>query len=240
MVLCLQVAARSSKEELGKDCGVAWATDYALEDGEYKWEVSTYNKQEPKPCEVWMLVLKLISFSHFFFTAAIYHIPLGSFYFLQCLRSSEISFTAPTLCTSIRLLMPSLPFHAALFAALLPCSFPPVHPSFTLLLPTSHLKVIWHSCGQVRAWQYFEVWVYYAQGGRDEMRAEGQPQAAPGALGRGLTALEIQKLILGQTTVPHEGKQCLHSTGSLWPETGLVPSRIPLCCTYTEGNGRCF
>lgn len=46
MVLCLQVAARGSKEELGKDCGVTWATDYTLEDGEYKCEGSTYDKQE--------------------------------------------------------------------------------------------------------------------------------------------------------------------------------------------------
>lgn len=42
--------------------------------------------------------------------------------------------------------------------------------------------------------------------------AKGLSQAAPGALGSGLTALEIQKLILGETKVPHEGNQCLHST----------------------------
>lgn len=193
----------------------------------------------PKPCEVWMLVLKLISFSHFF--------PLlPSIIFLWALFTS---YSASGPLKSLSLHPHFVPPYASLchpflsmqlFAALLPCFFPPVHPSFTLLLPTSQLKVIWHSSGQVRAWQCFEVWVYHAQSGRDEMRAKGQPQAAPGALGRGLTALDIQKLILGQTTVPHEGKQCLHSTGSLWPETGLVPSRIPLCCAYTEGNGRCF
>lgn len=37
--------------------------------------------------------------------------------------------------------------------------------------------------------------------------AKVQPQAAPGALGRGLTALEIQRFILGQTKILHEGKQ---------------------------------
>lgn len=46
------------------------------------------------------------------------------------------------------------------------------------------------------------------------MRAKDQPQAAPGALGRGLTALEIQKFILGQTKVPHEGKQFTAPGGS--------------------------
>ncbi|RMC00289.1 hypothetical protein DUI87_22896 [Hirundo rustica rustica] len=37
----LKVPARSSEEELGKECGVAWATDYTLEGGEDKCEGST-------------------------------------------------------------------------------------------------------------------------------------------------------------------------------------------------------
>lgn len=56
-------------------------------------------------------------------------------------------------------------------------------------------------------------------------RAKVQPQAAPGALGRGLTPLEIQRFILGQTKMPHGGKHSLHSSEWLQPETGSVPSR---------------
>lgn len=131
----------------------------------------------PKPCEVWMLVLKLISFSHFF--------PLlPSIIFLWALFTS---YSASGPLKSLSLHPHFVPPYASLchpflsmqlFAALLPCFFPPVHPSFTLLLPTSQLKVIWHSSGQVRAWQCFEVWVYHAQSGR--MRWE--PRASPGLL----------------------------------------------------------
>lgn len=177
-----------------------------------------------------------------FFTAFIYHAPLGSFYFLQCFRSSEISFIAPTLGTSIS--SDTFPFFSLQLCLQLSS------------LVSSHMSIpTLPFCFPCHTWRLFDISMGKLEHGSalrcgctmHRMAAQGtrgkeQPQAAPSALGRGFTALEIQKLILGQIKVPHEGKQCLHNTRWLWLETGLRPSRgrIPLYCTNTEGNWKCF
>lgn len=182
MLLCLQVPARGSKEERGKDCGVAWATDYTLKGGEDKCEESTYDKQE-----TWNKVSQSpVRYGCWFWSWSTSHIIFHCFH-LPC---SFGLFLLPTVlqvlwnlfhCTHTWYLhiFWHLPLFllAALFAALLPCVLPHVHPNFTLLLPMSHLEVIWHIYGQVRAWQCFEVWVYHAQNGSTRDKRQ---ETAPG------------------------------------------------------------
>lgn len=171
MLLCLQVPARSSKEDLGKDCEVAWAADYTWKSGEDKCEGSTYDKRRPETKSLkalWGMDVgsEVYQFLPFFFSAFIYHIPLGSFYFLQCFRSSEISFIAPTLCTSIPSdTSPSFPCSSVCSS---PPLFPPTCPSqlypsashitlggyLTYLWSSKSMAVLWDVSVPCTEWQY--------------------------------------------------------------------------------------
>lgn len=191
MFLYLQIPARSSEEELGKDCRVALATDYALNGGEDKREGSTHDKQEtwnkvPQSPVRYGSGSEVDQLLPLFFTAFIYHIPLGFFYFLECFRSSEISFIAPTLCTAIP--SDTFPFFSMQLCLQLSSLFSSHMslPAFTLLHPTSNLEVIWRICGQVRAWQCFEVWVYHAQSDSTGDKSQGPAPGCSWCIGKGV------------------------------------------------------
>lgn len=128
---------------------------------------------------------ELLSFSHFFslLTSTIFLWVLFTSYSASGPLKSPLlhpHFVPPYLLTP----SPSFPCSSVCSS---PPMFPPTCPSQLYPSP-SHitLELIWHICGQVRSWQYCEVWVYHAQSGSTRDKSQGPAPGCSWRIGKGV------------------------------------------------------